>query len=111
MTKAKDAPRQNLPQAARGRDGRPIGSRCTDACKRPTQTQAHCSVCHQTFGGVYGFDMHRYDGWCAEPAGLGMTLTDGIWRREVGPTGRFPVAGKTADDPTPVSGGSGGNHA
>jgi hypothetical protein len=34
--------------------------------------EAHCATCHRHFGGVYGFDAHRRDGACVDPA----TLTD-----------------------------------
>lgn len=60
--------------------GRPIGSKCRPDCKRPTPAQAHCSVCHQTFGGVHNFDRHRDDGWCLEPATLGMVQREQVWR-------------------------------
>jgi hypothetical protein len=59
---------------------------CTDTCVRPTPSQAHCgSGCHQTFGGVTGFDAHRRAGRCLDPATItkdgGMHLDqNGIWR-------------------------------
>jgi hypothetical protein len=56
---------------------------CSPTCKIPTPAQAHCSVCHRTFGGVYGFDRHRHDGRCLDPAGLHMILRDGVWRAEM----------------------------
>lgn len=57
-------------------------SRCTDACKRPTPAQAHCTVCHRTFGGAWGFDEHRKggDGLCVDPVSKGMVEMEGIWR-------------------------------
>jgi hypothetical protein len=51
---------------------------------------AHCAVCHQTFGGVTGFDAHRVGSHgperrCLDSAGivsLGLTPDGkGIWRR------------------------------
>lgn len=55
---------------------------CTPTCVRPTPSQAHCAVCHLTYGGVYGFDAHRRDGRCLDPASLGMAPDDsGVWRR------------------------------
>lgn len=55
---------------------------CTRACHRPSPTQAHCTSCHRTFGGAAGFDKHRRDGRCLDPAGLGMTPDwRGVWRR------------------------------
>ena len=77
-------------------------SRCTDACRRPTASQAHCSVCHRTFGGVRGFDKHRHNGACLEPTALGMTDRDGIWVRPMGATARFPVPGDAVEPRTPV---------
>lgn len=56
-------------------------SKCVDECKRPTPAQAHCSVCHLTFGGVTGFDAHRRDGRCLDPAQLGYVESAGVWRR------------------------------
>lgn len=42
--------------------------------------QAHCSVCHQTFGGVTSFDRHRLDGACRHPSTIGLTVgTRGVW--------------------------------
>lgn len=64
---------------------RPIGSRCSEAaihrkssCKRPTPSQAHCSVCHRTFSGVWWFDEHRRDGFCVMPEVL--EEVDGVWK-------------------------------
>lgn len=73
---------------------------CTTACREPTPVQAHCPTCHRTFGSAGGFDLHRepIDGRrrgfrepaatgplkrCLDPAGLGMTERDGVWRREM----------------------------
>jgi hypothetical protein len=55
---------------------------CTNDCRRPTPAQAHCGACHRTFGSASGFDKHRRDGQCLDPATLKvpMTETDGIWR-------------------------------
>ena len=53
---------------------------CIPACKSPTPAQAHCSVCHLTFGGVTGFDAHWKDGKCADPSALGYVERDGVWR-------------------------------
>lgn len=68
---------------------------------RPTPSQAHCTVCHETFGGVTGFDNHRKDGWCHNPATLSMTQDDGgVWRRprpegadDFAPVGAQPLPG------------------
>lgn len=58
-----------------------VGNRfCPDTCRRPTPAQAHCTICHRTFGGVTGFDQHRHNGACHNPINLGMIERDGIWR-------------------------------
>lgn len=57
---------------------------CTAKCRKPAPSQAHCTSCHRTFGGVKGFDEHRKDGQCLDPATRRMTEVDGIWRRDVG---------------------------
>lgn len=60
---------------------------CTTACGRITPSWAHCGVCHQTFGGVRGFDDHRRDGHCLNPAELGMAPGDtGVWRIPISAT-------------------------
>jgi len=48
----------------------------------------HCSGCHLTFGGIVGFDAHRYRGRCLDPAERGMVARQGIWVR---PTSRVWV--------------------
>jgi len=64
-------------------------SRCIDRCPKPTPFQAHCKVCHRSFGGVTGFDKHRFKiGWrtrgpmaiCLDPGSFGYVERDGIWR-------------------------------
>lgn len=62
--------------------GTPVTVRCTPDCKSPTPAQAHCAAagCHRTFGGVTGFDKHRDNGACIDPATLGMTEIAGVWR-------------------------------
>ena len=76
---------------------------CTVACRQPSPTNAHCggaSGCHRTFGSVSGFDKHRVPvggvrrgaglvpesgpvSECADPATLGFTERDGVWRRHM----------------------------
>lgn len=62
----------------------PVGTLCNrSGCTavRPTPSQAHCTVCHETFGGASGFDLHRKDGWCLNPNSVGLSADDrGIWR-------------------------------
>jgi hypothetical protein len=42
--------------------------------------RAHCSACHNTFGGVTSFDAHRKGGRCTKPASLGLHNNGkGIW--------------------------------
>ena len=54
---------------------------CTSTCVRPTPHQAHCGVCHETFGGVSLFDAHRSRGECIRPPVLGYQRNDrGVWR-------------------------------
>ena len=54
---------------------------CSSTCVRPSTAQAHCGVCHRTFGGLKGFDAHRRDSKCADPKRLGMVLSDrNVWR-------------------------------
>lgn len=56
-------------------------SACTVTCRKPSPAMAHCkSGCHRTFGGVRGFDNHRRDGQCVDPATIGLVERDGIWR-------------------------------
>jgi hypothetical protein len=53
---------------------------CTPDCRAPTPAQAHCTTCHRTFGGVWGFDAHRKNGQCVDPVTLGYIETDRVWR-------------------------------
>lgn len=55
-------------------------STCVATCRRPSPAQAHCATCHRTFGGVTGFDAHRREGQCIDPAKAGYIETDGLWR-------------------------------
>lgn len=52
-----------------------------DGCRTVTPAQAHCSVCHRTFGSVSGFDRHRRNGECIDPTTVGLVARDGVWRR------------------------------
>lgn len=65
---------------------------CAPDCVIPTAENAkrgggpcHCGVCHQTFGGLRGFDLHRRKdgpGKCTRPYDLGMVLDRNfVWRR------------------------------
>lgn len=69
--------------AAYGAPGRahgPSGSRCCPPAPPVSGAQAHCSTCHETFGGVRGFDLHRRGGVCNPPASVGLADRDGVWR-------------------------------
>lgn len=58
-------------------------TRCTALCIQPRPTNAHCSVCHRTFGTVTSFDRHRRGGECLDPAGLRMHPDPrGVWRMD-----------------------------
>lgn len=54
---------------------------CRPTCVQPSPTNAHCSACHTTFGGITGFDRHRRGGQCHDPALLEMHRDSrGVWR-------------------------------
>ncbi|GIG57383.1 hypothetical protein Lfu02_17550 [Longispora fulva] len=66
-------------------DGRPLGSACGPSClPLRGQVMAHCSVCHNTFGGVTHFDAHRSGGYCHDPASKGLVREAGLWATEEG---------------------------
>jgi hypothetical protein len=84
---------------------------CNDDCHRPsTTTQAHCAAhgCHRTFSRVSGFDRHRRDGNCLDPAALGFAETGRIWRQPISESDRLRLSERrqaTAQaDPVPVCG-------
>lgn len=56
---------------------------CTTACHSPTPSQAHCGVCHRTYGSVTEFDRHRRSAWptgaCPDPASLDLVERSGVW--------------------------------
>lgn len=80
---------------------------CTNACQRPTPSQAHCGACHRTFGGVHGFDAHRRRGECVNPATLGMVETRRVWRRPIPDGWPTRVPQRAADGRTGPGGTSG----
>ena len=83
------------------------GTSCSVDCHRPTGNAAHCTVCHQTFGGVTGFDGHRKEGRCLDPATLGMELRGQIWKRPMDENARLRMAALAVAGPEPVPGTSG----
>lgn len=67
---------------------------CRPACIQPSPSQAHCSACHHTFGGITAFDRHRRGGECLDPLAIGLRADrKGIWR--------FPPQDPTARDAWP----------
>jgi hypothetical protein len=58
-----------------------------DCAATITPGRAHCGAvgCHRTFGGVSGFDRHRRNGECLDPAELGMVERGGVWRFPLSP--------------------------
>lgn len=75
-----------------GVTGQARGASCSDSCRRPSPSQAHCGACHTTFGGVSGFDRHRRGGECLAPAGLGFVERDRVWRAPLDEGGRERLA-------------------
>lgn len=71
--------RQALPDAPRGADGHPIGTRCTPTCRAPRGQQAHCTVCHSTLTGPSTFDRHRVGGERLDLTELGLVNVAGLW--------------------------------
>lgn len=79
---------------------------CRPTCIQPSPTNAHCSACHHTFGGITGFDRHRRAGECLKARDIGMHADhNGIWRQDRtgdGPSARRGIA--TADENGPAVG-------
>lgn len=80
---------------------------CPSGCRLRIPSQVHCSGCHRTFGSIGGFDRHRRDGRCVDPAGLAMhTDHRGVWRFDgTAPHADAPSAPRsgpqTAETPRP----------
>lgn len=70
-------------------------SPCREDCARPSMAQAHCPTCHKTFGGVTGFDKHRFRGACRDPARFGYESIRGVWRLPMPAGERARLAGGT----------------
>lgn len=70
---------------------------CLAACRQPSPAMAHCPTCHRTFGGVTGFDAHRKDGHCLNPADLGYVERDGVWRLPMSDAVLQRLTGKDAE--------------
>jgi hypothetical protein len=66
---------------------------CLSTCIQPSPSNAHCSACHVTFGGITGFDRHRRGGECIAPSGLDMHPDGrGVWRMD----GERPIPAEVA---------------
>lgn len=52
-------------------------------------SKAHCMGCHRTFKSVSGFDRHRRDFKCLDPADCGMLMKEGIWARPMPESARL----------------------
>lgn len=66
----------------------PIGRKCDETCthRAPSASQCLCSVCHEVFGGITYFDQHRINGWCQNPAEIGMVVgSRGTWGTPMDP--------------------------
>lgn len=87
--------RLNLP-APIGKDGRPYGTKCAVDCPAVKGLEAHCTVCHNTFSGVTYFDAHRSDGYCHNPASLGLQLQDALWATPEGHEARKAASERMA---------------
>ena len=67
---------------------------CTASCRRKWDRVApHCGACHQTFGSLHAFDVHRGTKrskieptgkpsarGCYKPGDVGLALRQGMWR-------------------------------
>lgn len=85
--------RKHLPKLNAG----PLGSKCRPECRSPTNSHAHCTVCHNTFSGVTYFDDHRLNGECINPAALGLVKLDGLWASEAGHVQRQELKERLAE--------------
>lgn len=60
---------------------------------------AHCAGCHHTFSSVTGFDTHRRQGQCADPATVGLVHNDtrGCWTFPPPDPTKRPIDWRTGD--------------
>jgi len=65
---------------------------CDQSCKRPTSSQAHCSMCHRTYSRASVFDLHRRNGECLDPTSIGLVERDQVWRRPLSERGAARLA-------------------
>lgn len=81
---------------------------CLPSCIKPSPAQAHCGVCHTTFGGISGFDRHRRDGQCLTPEAIGYTPdTRGVYRAPMTEAGKARLASLRAPETAETSSGVG----
>jgi hypothetical protein len=68
-------------------------------------SMAHCTVCHQTFTAVTGFDLHRRRGQCRKPESIGLVYNPvrRAWSRPA------PLRGTNTADDKPFRRSSGGS--
>lgn len=67
---------------------------CTSNCQHPSPAQAHCGACHRTFSRVSGFDRHRREGVCLDPAPLGFAETGRVWRQPISDEDQLRLSGR-----------------
>lgn len=77
---------------------RPVGSPCSGWCRLPEQgsPHCHCSVCHCTFRNESTFKDHRSDGYCLDPAEIGLEVADEMWATPEGHAQRVRLAESAA---------------
>lgn len=53
---------------------------CCDAGPFGGSKICHCSACHQTFSGIYAFDVHKLMDGCRKPKACGLIQNeDQVW--------------------------------
>lgn len=81
----------------------PQGYRCDDTCAHPAVTLntkiCLCAVCHEVFSTPRHFDRHRSNGWCLDPAALGLERNErGVWRETMDPEKLNRLSGRFGED-------------
>jgi hypothetical protein len=122
MTDAPEVPTDEPSQDGSGSQQKAhSGPRKPNTCGGCTNTWmghtcAHCSVCHETFGSVRSFDLHRKGSRCADPAAMGLKrnvrkkcwslpYTGPAWPKKE--TGGIAVTWEAATFNQPLPGGGG----
>lgn len=60
----------------------PKAYRCDETCShiKPSDSNCLCTVCHEVFKTISWFDAHRSEGWCLDPASVGLVQRpNGLW--------------------------------